>query len=70
MRLFKGQLGIFNRTFSNDGPSNHTWNLLSWHSNNSITWRWAIRFTKPFRIWLSTQEEVALQAAVEEADHE
>lgn len=56
MKLFKGQLGLFNRTHSDGVFSDHTWVIASWHSNKSITWSWALKFSKPFRVWLSTQE--------------
>ena len=35
------------RTFSNDGPSNHTWVLASRHYPWSITWSWALYWTRP-----------------------
>ena len=34
------------RTFSDAGPSNHTWCLASRHYPDSITWSWAIFWTK------------------------
>ena len=29
-------------TFSNDGPSSHTWVLASCHPLDSITWHWTV----------------------------
>ena len=37
----------FKRTFSNEGLSNHTWVIVSRHPRKSITWIWAVYFTKP-----------------------
>jgi len=37
----------FKRTFGNGGQSKHTWLLLSRHPRRSITWIWAIYYTKP-----------------------
>lgn len=49
----KTKNGLFvglERTFSNNGPSNHTWVLASRHYPWSITWSWALYWTKP--MWL------------------
>ena len=40
-----------NRTFSNDGFSDHTWVVASSHPLNSITWHWCIYWSKPKTIW-------------------
>ena len=37
----------FSRVFSNDGPSDHSWMVLACHPRDSITWTWAIYWTKP-----------------------
>ena len=38
------------RTFSNDGYSEHTWCVASCHPLNSITWHWAVYWTKPAKM--------------------
>ncbi len=42
------------RVFSNDGPSRHSWVLASCHYPWSITWSWALYWTKPglVPLWL------------------
>lgn len=34
-------------TFSNDGPSSHTWILAGCHPKDSITWHWAVYCSTP-----------------------
>jgi hypothetical protein len=62
MRFINNQLSVFEPTIKYKASHKLDTVLLAWHSNKSITWRWALYYFYPFEFSFKTQKSVVKEA--------